>query len=312
MMSGLPRNRVIATKNLNRAKWQEKKNIKKEIIALNSLYDKYNIGPLTFRSVMFITPSGKITKVNHIDIKGNLHNGILFVSYSDTNILDNIYDLYTIALEKRKKDFVKREEEVKKMSIEMERLRKTDNMEEIPQGENSVDVQKEIPIDEPKGIPIDEPKEISIDEQKEISNNQIPIKRRANKITGNKYFRGFMQEIKSRYRLDFQDQYKFAEFKVESTDMIIDDVDIYKVKSNLFLIIGDFQMKSSVVRQLDPSFDAETATETHQKFMNSIKTDEIPPLKTEGLIPQGEILPLKTEGLIPQGEIPDLIPLDKS
>lgn len=83
-----------------------------------------------------------------------------------------------------------------------------------------------------------------------------------------------MQEIKSHCHLNFQTQYKFAEFRVDSTDMVIDDVDIYKLKDDLFLVIGDFQMKSSVIRQLDPTYDADTVAETNQDFLDKVMIEE--------------------------------------
>ena len=280
-MSHLPRNRIMAAKNLKKPQRDAKKQIIKEANVFNTLYEKYNIGPLTFRSTMFITPDGTVTKVNHAEIKGNLRSGILLINFSDMTTLDDKYDLYDIAVEKRKKDIVKKEEEFRKRQLEFERLKNTameaDQMEIINDqldkgniGPNTTDL-----------VTAESSKE---DSQSEISNiheekpEMIVPERKPHKSTGNKYFRNFMQEIKSHCHLDFQRQYKFAEFKVDSTDMVIDDVDIYKVKDNLFLVIGDFQMKSSVIRQLDPTYDADTVAEVNQDFLSKIQSDDVPDL----------------------------------
>ena len=267
-IGNLPRNRIMATKNLKRPQREAKKEIIKKTNAFNILYEKYNIGPLTFRSTQFITPDGIVTKVNHTEIKGNLRNGILLINFSDMATLEEKYDLYNIAVEKRKKDFAKKEEEFKKRQLEFERLKNT-AMEadqiEIINDQLDKGHMEEIPKDVQEGIP----KDI----QKEIPKIIVP-ERKPNKSTGNKYFRGFMQEIKNHCHLNFQTQYKFAEFRIDSTDMVIDDVDIYKLKDDLFLVIGDFQMKSSVIRQLDPTYDADTVAETNQDFLDKVKIEE--------------------------------------
>lgn len=277
-IGNLPRNRIMATKNLKRPQREAKKEIIKEANAFNTLYEKYNIGPLTFRSTQFITPDGIVTKVNHTEIKGNLRNGILLINFSDMATSEDKYDLYNIAVEKRKKDFAKKEEEFKKRQLEFERLKNTameaDQVEIINDQLNKGNIEEQKSSSEDCVNNPEEPlKEIPKDIQEE--SKIIVPERKPNKSTGNKYFRGFMQEIKSHCHLNFQTQYKFAEFRVDSTDMVIDDVDIYKLKDNLFLVIGDFQMKSSVIRQLDPTYDADTVAETNQDFLSKVQTDAV-------------------------------------
>ena len=264
-MTSLPRYGVLAKKNLRNYQNKYKNEVKKELNILDGIQKKYEMGPLTFRSVIFATPDGKITLTNHTDILGDLRHGILFIQSSGVSISNEVYDLYTLALNKRKRDIEKHLEAQKKTQIELDRLNK-ENQTENTQVET----------------PIETPIETQVDNQTE--NKPIEIKRGITKKTGNKFFRGFMTDVRSKFKLEFQYQYKFAEFKADGTDMIIDNVDVYKVvllENVCFMVIGDFQMKSSVIKQIDPTYEADVITDNNLDFMNNIENCNNMPELTE-------------------------------
>ena len=96
----------------------------------------------------------------------------------------------------------------------------------------------------------------------------------------NKYFRRFMQDIRSNFSLTENREYRYLEFKAETTDMVIEDVKMYNIgmpketKEIYFLITGDLQMKSGLIKQKDPSYEFENVIADQYEFLERIKSKE--------------------------------------
>ena len=110
-------------------------------------------------------------------------------------------------------------------------------------------------------------------------NDQLMAKAKA-KPKGNKFFRNFMKDLRAKFTLLPEEKYKFFEVKAETTDMVIDSTTIYKIimpnktKETYLLVIGDLQMKSRLMRQIDPNYKSEKVLEEQNEFLERIQAKE--------------------------------------
>ena len=116
---------------------------------------------------------------------------------------------------------------------------------------------------------------------KAIKQLQEQITTKANNKNGNKYFRNFMKDIKNKFILQDEPSIKYVEVKAETTDMIIDGVKAYKImisasniKETYFLFIGDLQMKSNLIQQIDPTYKVDRVLKDQNDFLERIKAKE--------------------------------------
>lgn len=101
------------------------------------------------------------------------------------------------------------------------------------------------------------------------------------KIAGNKFHRHFISDLTSKFKLEQYSQYKYLELKVESSFMLIENPGVFRISvtdlDKDILIIGDLQLKSGVVKQIDPNYGATDVLKDQEKFMEQIKTKESDP-----------------------------------
>uniref|UniRef100_A0A6C0CBQ1 Uncharacterized protein n=1 Tax=viral metagenome TaxID=1070528 RepID=A0A6C0CBQ1_9ZZZZ len=354
MTTKLPRTRILANKNLSRNTRTAKSNLKKDMTALNTICDKYNVKELTFRSVQFITTDGTITTVQHNTIKGNINNGIFLIESPSTAVtLNQIYDIVKIKDDKKNRDLQKKIEAQNKSKPEVERLNKQiikdlqtlkaanttddqiDNLVNI--AENAVDelaekvvdvvtdnlieneiadkvtdlieneiadkvtdlIENEIAdkvtdlienevADEMTDTSIEKVADESINLSDQTAANNViqpKINKKTAKMTGNKFFRNFMKDIKGKFRLSFQDEYEYCEFRKEATDLVVEGVNIHKINIpndvlSYYIVIGNMQMKRIVIKQIDPAYGADDIIDEHNEFMNKVQktNDDVPDL----------------------------------
>ena len=232
---------------------------------------------------------------------------------------NKIYDIIEIEKNKLERDIKKKKEEEEKSKEELDRIKKneeankehekiTKELSEVPtnseeivnisQSETSTndiidiknsdeiinETQSEILID--TDIKNNEKKEVTdkvpLELKKDKKNNQHKEQlHEAPKVKeGNKYFRRFMQDVRSSFNLTENKEYRFIEFKAETTDMVIENVKIYEIsmpigiKETYFLVIGDLQMKSGLIKQKDPSYEFEDVLADQYEFLERIKSKE--------------------------------------
>jgi len=116
--------------------------------------------------------------------------------------------------------------------------------------------------------------------EKAIKQYQEELAKKANNKGGNKYYRNFMRDIRSKFSMKEEPDIKYLEVKAETTDMVIDGVKAYRIsmpentKESYFLFIGDLQMKSGLIRQIDPSYKSENVFKEQYDFLERIKAKE--------------------------------------
>jgi NACalpha-BTF3-like transcription factor len=96
----------------------------------------------------------------------------------------------------------------------------------------------------------------------------------------NKDYRNFMKTIRSKFTLEQLSEYKFVEVRTDTTDMVIDGATVYKInisekaKETYLLIVGDLQLKSSLIRQIDPAYKIDKVIKEQYDFLERIKAKE--------------------------------------
>jgi uncharacterized protein YbjQ (UPF0145 family) len=100
------------------------------------------------------------------------------------------------------------------------------------------------------------------------------------KSKGNRHYRNFMKDVKSKFSLTEKPEYKFFEVRAETTDMVISDVKTYEIimpintKETYLLVLGDLQMKTGLIRQIDPAYKSEKVFKEQNDFLERIKAKE--------------------------------------
>ena len=309
-MSKIPRNkRIIGEKH--KKKFGEKNAIKNEKVVFDSICEKHGIRELySCRSATLIEPNGQITLINYKQTIGNMKASILVFQEAKLEISNSeiVYDLIRIEQEKKKKDQEKAMEDMKKTKEHMESLKRGDqsnlkeNIEAMSSEKASHDTimnmleqdtaseekekekEKEIQIEKDLVSPDSTDSTIQPEQidntaiAKEISrmpdkSNPIP------KVVGNKHNKKFLMEIYNKYTMELQSQYKYVEVKIGATCLVIDTANIYKInlphtKEYCLLIAGDLQMKSGLIKQIDPNYGAEEVIEEQAKFADKIQEKE--------------------------------------
>jgi len=116
--------------------------------------------------------------------------------------------------------------------------------------------------------------------QKALKQYQEQLQKKSEQIAGNKYYRNFMKDIKAKFVLQIQEQYKFLEVRAETTDMVIDNIKIYKIMmpqntaETFLLVIGDLQLKSAIIKQIDPNYKSDKLMKEQNDFLERIKSKE--------------------------------------
>ena len=296
-MSKIPRNkRIIGEKH--KKKFGEKNAIKNEKVVFDSICEKHGIRELySCRSATLIEPNGQITLINYKQTIGNMKASILVFQEAKLEISNPeiVYDLIRIEQEKKKKDQEKAMEDMKKTKEHMESLKRGDqsnlkeNIEAMSSEKASHDtimnmLEQDTASEEKEKDPVSADSTIQPEQidntaiVKEISrmpdkSNLIP------KVVGNKHNKKFLMEIYNKYTMELQSQYKYVEVKIGATCLVIDTANIYKInlphtKEYCLLIAGDLQMKSGLIKQIDPNYGAEEVIEEQAKFAEKIQEKE--------------------------------------
>lgn len=157
-------------------------------------------------------------------------------------------------------------------------------------------------------------KEKMLNEKREKALKQLQeqLAQKEKEKEGNKYYRNFMRDLKSKFALVEQPEFRYFEAKVESADMVIDHARVYKismpdnVKESYLLVIGDLTMKSGLIRQIDPTYRGDKVVKEQSDFLERIMAKEntkINKLSPDTIVDEMEILGLSEEESDTQNEI---------
>jgi hypothetical protein len=288
---------------------RKKKSHKKTQHKLDSIMKKHGIFELPLCDCKIIKHDGTIMNIEFEKIRGNLRSGVFIIAVKAINQIENVvYDL--IEMENRKKN----NEDNPKSGIcpvgtcELSRDTTTDqednsSSEKVQEPEkhniftqieeNTERISKTIPsmsdnygvfnqTDIEKNVNHFAGRKKNKDKRKkEKKKNNIRQMQNAlnNKLSriekGNKYLRKTLRDIRANYKLEKWD-YKYFEVKVETSYMVIENVQIYYIFSStntgtiFLLLVGDLQMKNGIIRRLDPMYQTEQILGEHNSFYEKI------------------------------------------
>lgn len=113
-----------------------------------------------------------------------------------------------------------------------------------------------------------------------LKNMNETLKRKAEKEVGNKYFRRFFEDIRSQFKLEPLKEYLYCEVVTQTTEMVITNSLVYEIKMPLeiknkyLLIVGDLQMKSKLISQIDPGYKSDISVKHQNDFLEQILSKE--------------------------------------
>lgn len=95
-------------------------------------------------------------------------------------------------------------------------------------------------------------------------------------IKGNSHHRNALKDLAAKFPLYQDIAYRYLEVKVNRTQMVIDKVGVFYLEvsstDRYMLVIGDLQMKSSLIKQIDPNYGAEDALKGHTEFADQVRS----------------------------------------
>jgi hypothetical protein len=141
--------------------------------------------------------------------------------------------------------------------------------------EESDDAEKE------DGLPKKNKKKTAKDKREQALNKlQEQLAQKANEPKRNKFYRNFMKDLRSKFKLSEVPDTKYFEVKMESTPMIIEDAKVYNLEMpentpySYLLVVGDLQMKSAVLRQIDPAYQSDIIMRDQMDFLERIRAKD--------------------------------------
>lgn len=107
-----------------------------------------------------------------------------------------------------------------------------------------------------------------------------PVVNTTVKKEGNKHYRNFIKDLRDKFTLVEQFDYYYFETKVNVTDMVITNSTVYKLqmptgtKHMYLLIVGDLQMKTDLIRRIDPAYNSGDIFRSQNDFLKRIEALE--------------------------------------
>ncbi|AAV50867.1 hypothetical protein [Acanthamoeba castellanii mimivirus] len=349
-MSSLPRNAVARNSKMHKKRDSGVK-LSRNINTLDAVCKKHAVGNLIFRNCKMASYEGRVSFVDHEETRGNMRSGVIVVKATSIYSSEDIYDVVKVREDKIARDLKKRQEDYEKTKLEVERLKRSEELanklanndpkhdqlveklnenntvepnnesteesveqiteqtveqtteqtveESVEQttekttqqtAEESVEQSTEQTVEKSGDQSTEKTTQQTAEESVEQSTEQ-PIEE-SNKNTNqnndnkkkkkekNKYYRNFMKDIKSKFSLKLRPENNYFEVKAETTDMIIEHSVVYEIvmvpptKETYLLVIGDLQMKSSYLRQIDPQYKMDAVLKEQTEFMERIKAKE--------------------------------------
>lgn len=299
----LPRN--VRARNINsHHKKNQTQNVTQSKKNLLNICEKHKIGNITFRSCKFASEEGKTTHVEYGDIKGNMRASIIIVTVTNMVQSDDIYDIVSIHKNKIERDEKRKQEEMEKIKLERENMvqletKNDDEMDdhnklldqlntEINQNDTPETFDQETKIDpnctntfqETKSEPTG--RTIKNKRNKAVKQLQNEIPKNSSK-EGNRFYRNFIRDIKSKFTLVENKEFCFFEVKSISAEMIITNAKVYQInisnqptntKEIYLLVKGDLQMKYDVISRIDPSYKNNNTLRDQDDFLERIRNQD--------------------------------------
>lgn len=277
----LPRN--LRAKNQS-AKEDANRLIEKNTKALESICDKHHVRKLSFNNCKLITLDGKQIFIEYDFIKGSLRSGVLLIKANSTSNSTSTYDLVELENNKKSKEINKEnrdytdENNNKENEIKEEKEEKEDKEDKNKKTDGQLDKTTEINKMKSK---LDKRRSKILEKRKNaVERMNEDLKKKSDSTKHNKYYRHFMRNLRERFTLIEDNSFRYFEVNINTTDMVIDKVKVYhikmpvEVKEKYLLIVGDLQLKSGLLKTIDPNHKSEKMYQEQTEFMERIRAKE--------------------------------------
>lgn len=117
-------------------------------------------------------------------------------------------------------------------------------------------------------------------QEKAMDQLRSQLNKKSNPLTSrNKFCRNFFKDLQTKFMLEPHHEYRFLEVRSDSTDMVIDNAIIYKIAilnhtTEYFIVIGDLQIKSSMIKSIDAGYNMDKVFDEQSDFLRRIKEKE--------------------------------------
>lgn len=213
--------------------------IRNKQLLIKQIYEKHKIEKLTFEDRSYIIEeNGRITDIINNNIIGNMRSGVLIIDMLRYEENNKYYDLFEIEIAKLKREYEAQQKDFDKTQEELTKLKK----EFLSNNET-----KEKPKEEKKEKPQDINKS----------------------FVGNRFRKRFMDDMK-KIKLEELEHIKYFEIIKNITSMSIVEPKVY-LFDNYLLILGDLELKTQVIKRIDPNYNVEDQFKGYQETYNKIK-----------------------------------------
>jgi len=257
--------------------------------SLDALSKKYQILKLTFADFKLINSNGEIYKISYDYIKANIKYGVMILKINGKEMLPEIYDLVTLMNSKKENEVEMNQD---KFQNEESGQTMVQNNEEsgkhmVQNKENEVEMnQDKFQNEESNHIThngeSDQNREIErtmVKEERNCNDNETKNGKTDPEPEGkrrNKYYRRILKDLKKKLEIKKELSYIYCETKVGTTFMVIENPEIYLLEKfdNRIIIFGDLLLKSSLIRKLDPKYEADKIYKEQREFLDRIQNNK--------------------------------------
>lgn len=284
---------------------------KQKLMALDNICEKHKIGGLTFSECKFASHEGVVSYIDYKKILANMKIGITVMCVRSVDSVEElVYDIHEIEQAKKKRN----EEKALKEKEDREKIQNDEATEEATEvttedategatedvteetteeateeatedaTENATEVTTEETIEdatEATSKKKSKKKDRSAQAKRDRAVRDLRAKMaQKQKESGNKYYRKFMSDIRSKFNLEPVSDIRYLELKVNSTKMVVDGPTVYRLEMPLnvtddyYLFIGDLQMKNGLIKTIDPTYKFDNVISEHYEMLERIKAKE--------------------------------------
>lgn len=222
--------------------------------SLDALSKKYQILKLTFADFKLINSNGEIYKISYDYIKANIKYGVMILKINGKEMLPEIYDLVTLMNSKKENE----------VEMNQDKFQNEESNHITHNGES--DQNREI-----ERTMVKEERNCNDNETKNGKTDPEPEGKRRNK-----YYRRILKDLKKKLEIKKELSYIYCETKVGTTFMVIENPEIYLLEKfdNRIIIFGDLLLKSSLIRKLDPKYEADKIYKEQREFLDRIQNNK--------------------------------------
>lgn len=254
---------------------------------------KNNLFNNEFKKCILVNKNEIMSDVDFDQFKVNAKRGFILLTVRNICEISNLqYDICKIKHLKKEKEL----EKIKMQNKEQEKLynnidnKKIYNQVENLNNQKHIELMNKLPQyientnqnntkeKQNETIPTNNNETDSITDESNKSLNKLEHINETDTKKGNKHYRRFIKSLKNTFRVNKVNDYLFFETKMNSTEIIIDNPEIYKLldcsinNTTCYVIIGDFKIKNLFIKSIDNNYSS--VIKEQSDYVEQIKNKE--------------------------------------